>query len=96
MNCKESLIFRNQFFTQINASLSNSMNESRGLYSPPHIPFQGTVYANEEKHYIISKWNPGTIHRDLSRECCFFKKVFSERGWGMGKIRCVFQFLIYK
>lgn len=40
----------------------------RGLYLPPPIPSQGTVYANQEKHSTISKRNPGAIYG----ECCIF------------------------
>ena len=52
MDYKESLIWGNQFLTQINASLSRSVNETPGLYPPPRSPLRAAVYANADKHCI--------------------------------------------
>lgn len=60
MDYKESLIWGNQFLTQINASLSRSVNETPGLYPPPHSPFWATVYM--QRNNAPSKVNTGSTY----------------------------------
>lgn len=56
MNYKDSLIVRNQFLTQINASLSKSMNE-RLLGSMHHLTFHYRDCLCKSRETLCSKEN---------------------------------------